>query len=250
MSALRPFPSVRRSDHEAGRSYQAMWTRWRGIEVEPLRITASLATAVMPGIDVMHLDGILSMAVDQQGPGIRVNAPERYALPLPIALAWTSPDGDPLWLTTDFRPVGEWVTGEVYTHSRYPTDVAHLAKRTSVLTAAGQFKDVRIPRRVVVAPCVEAYCFGHAETIRSLLADVTHIGKKGSTGCGRVLRWTVAPYPGIDEAWILERRPVPLAALAADVAVSAARIAPRMGWTPPYWDVVRHTVCRRAAWMD
>jgi len=253
---LRAFPAVRRSDHEAGRSWQALWQRWRDAPHAPLRVAARLAGSHVPGVDgALHLDGVLSAAALDAGPGgaITVRLPERFAVPLPLMLLWASPDGDPLWAATDFRPAidGHGAgagAGEIYIHRRYPADRAALADRPSVLTAAGRHKDVRLPIAVAAVPELEAWCLGLEREMRELVGRISHLGRKGSIGQGRVLAWTVEPAPAVDPAWILERRMVPLAALGPDVPVAAGRIAPRGAWTPPYWDAARHAPCRAPRW--
>lgn len=246
---LGPFPRMSPKSVAAGRSYADLWDRWRPGPHVPLRVRGRMATGYLSGLDrALHLDGMLSGAVSGlQGPFVDMAA--KFVLPLPLALAWIDPSGRPLWAATELRPVGSVVEGDLYIHSRYPTDRAPLARRQAALTAAGQFKDVRIPLRVTAAAAIEGWCLGIAEEVAMLLDRVTHVGRKPAHGRGRVVRWTVTPAPGIDLAWILERRTTPLAAL-GDAAVPARRVAPRIGWTPPYWDATFHAACRRAAWTS
>lgn len=245
---LGAFPVVKRRDYDAGRSYQALWERWQRAALEPLHIRGTLVSGYVPSIDgALHLDSILSAAVfGCRAVGNKVCDSDLFVLPIPVKPHWVDADGWPLWLTTDFRATTAH-EGSAYLHSRYPTERADLADRQSVLTSAGRFKDVRMPLRIVSAATVEAWCIGVADEIRALLAEVTHIGKKPAHGRGRVIRWDVSLAPGIDARWILERRPVPIAALGGEM-VAADRIVPRTAWAPPYWDARRHAPCRAPRW--
>lgn len=247
---LGAFPAVSRREYDAGRSYQALWSQWRSREMEPLHISGTLLAGFVGGVDdAIHLDGVLSAAVfGCQLVGAKVDPSESFVLPLPVALHWVDGAGRPLWLATNFRTAAT-PHGVAYIHSRYPTYRADLADRQSVLTSAGQYKDARIPLRVTTASKIEAWCIGSADDIRELLGGVTHVGRKPAHGHGRVVRWLVQPAPGIDAEWILQRRPVPIAAL-GKTAIPADRVAPRTGWTPPYWDDRLHAACRRPAWTS
>ena len=247
---LGSFPAVSRREYDAGRSYQALWERWRTAPKAPLHITGMLVSGFIPGADdAVHLDGILSAAVfGCSKVGAKVDPSESFVLPLPVDLHWVDDGGRPLWLTTDFR-AADPQQGTAYIHSRYPDHRADLANKQSVLTSAGRFKDTRMPLRIITAGLIGAWCIGDVDEIRSLLAATTHVGRKPAHGQGRVVKWEVSAAPGIDAAWILERRMTPVAALGA-TAIIADRIAPRGGWTPPYWDARFHTTCRRPKWTS
>lgn len=247
---LGSFPAVSRRDYDAGRSYQALWERWRDAPKAPLHITGALVSGFIPGADdTIHLDGILSAAVfGCSKVSAKVDPSESFVLPLPVDLHWVDDAGRPLWLTTDFRAATAQ-DGTAYIHSRYPGHRADLANKQSVLTTAGIYKDTRMPLRIVTAKTIEAWCFGIADEVRALLAATTHVGRKPAHGHGRIVKWEVSAAPGIDTAWILERRMTPVAALGA-TAITADRIAPRSGWTPPYWDARLHTTCRRPQWTS
>jgi hypothetical protein len=248
--ALGSFPAVSRRSYGESRSYQALWERWRAAPKAPLHIVGRLASGFVPGTDgTIHLDSILSAAVfGCDDVGAKVDPSESFVLPLPMALHWTDDAGRPLWLATDFR-ADDPRDGTVYLHSRYPDHRADLADRQGVLTSAGRYKDTRLPLRVVTAAAIEAWCIGAADDIRALLETTTHVGRKSAHGHGRVVRWEVGPAPGIDADWILDRRMTPVAALGT-TAVAADRIAPRIGWTPPYWDARHHAACRRPQWTQ
>lgn len=241
-------PAVSKREFAAGRSYHALWARWREADKTALRVVAETVKPAIPGPDgAMHFDGILSAALLNSGlTGTTMNTLAEHVLPLPLELVWTDEAGRPLWTATDLRPAGRAAVGEAYIHKRYPTDRAQLAVRPAVNLSAGRYKDARIPLATLAAGRFEAWCIGIAEDVRALLAEVTHIGRKGADGFGRVARWTVEPAE-VDRAFILERRSVPLAAL-GDSQVAADRIDPRTSWTPPHWDARFHLPCRAPRW--
>jgi len=95
-----------------------------------------------------------------------------------------------------------------------------------------------MPLHTESATTLHAICIGNREEIERLLKAVTHIGKKGAIGYGRVARWTVTESDHtIDD--VLAARAVPLAYTGEhdDSAI------PR-GWTPPYWYAPWWLPCR------
>ena len=60
---------------------------------------------------------------------------------------------------------------------------------------------------------------------------IPSVGKKASQGKGAVIQWEVTDA-NVDEAFILDGRPVPVRALTDP---GDKRILPSGGWTPPYW---------------
>jgi hypothetical protein len=248
--SIPPPPDKRNGESrgKAERQFDALHQRWQAAEHEPLHIVGRLATGFVPAVDgALHLDSLLSAAAFTVHGGAKMCDTESFVLPLPLALIWVSGRGRPLWAATDLRPVGAVRDGVAYLHSRYPDHRSDLAIPRSTVTSAGPFKDVRLPLLIRVTADIEAWCIGIKDDIETLLAAVTNVGRKSAHGRGRVLSWTVEPAPGIDAAWILERRMTPLEALGG-AAVPACRIAPRIGWTPPYWDARLHAACRRPAW--
>lgn len=247
---LAPFPAVRDRDHKAGRSYTAVWERWRDAPKAPLLVRATMASGHVPTLDgTLHLDGILAAAVmGSSHVGATVGFRERFAVPLPIQLVWVSNQGWPLWAATDLKGEGGGCDAEVYIHRRHPTDRATLAAQTAVNTSAGRYRDVRLPLRTRIEPTLVGWCIGDRDLVADLLTGIEQVGRKGAIGQGRVLGWCVEPAD-VDLAWILDRRSVPLEYLAkVGAAALPDRIAPHASWTPPYWDAPRHRPCRLPSW--
>lgn len=231
------------------RCWRAAWRRWRQLPAEPLHVTACCASPYIAAIDgALHLDAILSAACLSLWASVVEESAEPYIIPLPLALAWVSPDGRPLWYATELRPIGAAATGAAYLHRRYPTDRADLAARQAAPTRAGRYKDVRLPLPVTTTEAVEGWCIGDCGEVARLLDGITHIGRKAAHGRGRVLRWQVEPAAEIAPADILDRRAVPVDSLADGDWIDPARYAPRLGWTPPYWHPASQAPVRTARW--
>jgi CRISPR type IV-associated protein Csf3 len=246
------FPTAQREVKfgDSKRCWRGAHKRWKELEAKPLRIAATLANGYIPSLDgALHLDGILAYACFQLWASEIEARDNLYIIPLPLGLAWVAPDGLPLWLATDMIPVGQAVSGAIYIHARYPDHRAELAVKQSVLTTAGRYKDSRVPLSVVAADKVEGFCFGDPEALKTLLDRVSHIGRKGAHGHGRVLRWSIEDAPDLTPESVLERRTVPVAYF-GDAGVAGHRFAPRRGWSPPYWHTPSHAPVRLPQWTD
>jgi CRISPR type IV-associated protein Csf3 len=66
-------------------------------------------------------------------------------------------------------------------------------RRGKINASAGRYKAYRMPVVTYLVPQLTWYCVGDEDEIRSLLANITHIGKKRSQGKGRVREWRVTP---------------------------------------------------------
>lgn len=197
-----------------------------------LIITADLVTPVIHAeASSTHLDGILSFAALTTFPV--VSTYERAAVvPLPLELAWVSPRGLPLWACTPLIPAVAGIATREYWHKRYPSHRSEFGRQVSAVTTAGRWKEYRVPVHAQSVERLRALAIGDSEAVSHLLQAVTHIGKKGSMGYGRVAQWTVKPASHSLHD-VLALRNVP-AAYYAD-AEPCGVLAPLRGWTPPYW---------------
>lgn len=244
------FPTARwESSGHRKRSWRGLYDQWRTLPAYPLQVSATLANGYVSTIDGgLHLDGILSAACLSLFASRVEDCVAPSIIPLPLALSWVSPQGLPLWTATDLMPVDEVGKGVCYVHSRYPTHRADLASRQSAVMTAGRYKDARIPLQVTGAAAVEGFCIGDPAAVVKLLDRITHIGRKGAHGHGRVLRWEVEPC-AVTEDDVMDLRPVPIEYLAeTGEGVVASRLFPRRGWTPPYWYAPAHAPVRTSAW--
>jgi hypothetical protein len=197
-------------------------------------VVAELVTPVANPQE-LALDGVLSWGALTTHPVGSHFAPEGSVVPLPLELLWVSPEGRPLWAATPLRPLVPGIESREYWHKRYPSHRAEFGHKLNAVTSAGRWKEYRMPVQALSVARLGAWCLGERSEVERLLSPVTHIGKKGSMGYGRVARWTVTPAPEVAAADILAQRPVPLRYWRDHDACPGGRIEPQRGWTPPYW---------------
>jgi hypothetical protein len=232
-SDLRPLPSV--SPWNKGhRSYT--WEQRRddyaALPKHPVFITADLVTPILHAErNITHLDGVLTYAAQTDHP-VASYYDQGVVIPLPLQLAWVSPQGLPLWACTPLMPTSAGLFTREYWHKRYPSHRAEFGDRLNAVTSAGRWKEYRVPVHAHQVDRLHAFAIGNASEIDRLLSAVTHIGKKGGMGYGRVARWSVTPVE-FTLADVMAARPVPVAYYAGKQPVGA--IALNRGWTPPYW---------------
>lgn len=232
-AALHPLPRVA-PWNKGKRSYT--WEQRRddyaALPKGPIIITAQLVTPILHAErERTHLDGILSAAALTDHPQAS-NYDHAAVIPLPLDLIWVSPQGLPLWACTPLMPVGEGLATREYWHKRYPSHRADFGDKLNAVTSAGRWKEYRVPVHAQQIDRLHALAIGNAEAVEALLAVVTHIGKKGSMGYGRVARWSITPGAhNLDD--VLALRPVPVCYYKDRQPVGA--LALNRGWTAPYW---------------
>lgn len=202
------------------------------LDKRPLIVTAEMASPIIHAEnDRTHLDGLLSFAALTAHP-VASQYDGAAVLPLPLELLWVSPEGLPLWAATPLMAATPAQSSKEYWHKRYPSHRADMSKKQSADTKTGRWKEYRVPLHAQSTERLHALCIGHAGEIEALLSLVTHIGKKGGMGYGRVARWHVTPGEH-GAADILARRLVPVAY--DPEGASGGIVSPLRGWTPPYW---------------
>ena len=230
---LRPLPRVA-PWNKGKRSYT--WEQRRddyaALPKTPIIITAEIVTPILHAErERTHLDGILSAGALTNHPQAS-NYDQVAVIPLPLELAWVSPQGLPLWACTPLMPAGEGLATREYWHKRYPSHRADFGSKLNAVTSAGRWREYRVPVHAQSIDRLHALAIGNAEEIERILAVVTHIGKKGSMGYGRVARWSVTPVDHtLDD--VLAMRPVPVAYY--DGRQPVGSLALNRGWTAPYW---------------
>lgn len=231
---LAPLPTGRWDAGKKKRQWPVRRDAYAALPKQPLIITAELVTPIIHAErDATHLDSVLSFAALTDHPCESLHGPGGVSVvPLPLDLAWISPQGLPLWACTPLMPAGETHATREYWHKRYPAHRAEFGDRLNAVTSAGRWKEYRTPVQAQQVHRLHALAIGHGAEIERLLAIVTHIGKKGSMGYGRVARWTVTPSEH-DLSAVLHRRAVPVAYYAGQQAPGS--ISPHRAWTTPYW---------------
>lgn len=237
---IRPLPDVAPwNKRRRSRNWESRRDKYAALPKEPIIVTAELATPVIHAErDWTHLDGLLSWAALTTHP-VESFCSDDAVIPLPLELAWVSPDGLPLWACTPLMSA-QGTDSREYWHKRYPSHRAELGSRLSANTTGGRWREWRVPLRAHAVQRLHALAIGNADEVERLLSVVTHIGKKGAMGYGRVARWTVTPGTHtLDD--VLVRRPVPVAFYEGREPVGVLEL--RRGWTPPYWHAPRWADC-------
>jgi len=168
-----------------------------------LRVTATLQTGIVCD-RWLPLDGILLYQAcrDKFGPQI-VTTPGGIAPPeveLPLKVIHPS---EPYWYyaCSWAQPQPWWVAeGQDHWNKRFDSGLANLVdfgkRRGKVLIEQGQYKAYHMPVFYYAADRIEWHCVGDGSRIEELLSTMTHIGKKGSQGWGRVSKWSVESWVG------------------------------------------------------
>lgn len=237
-------PRVHFSHKDKGYGFDALAKRYAEMDKTPLIITAELVTPYVPtGSDgAMHLDGMLSQAVLTAHPCAPQFNGHACIVPLPIDILWISPKGLPLWAASDMLADGGSVQAREYWHKRYPSHRADFGSKMAAVTTAGRWKEYRVPLNAVRSDKLKSVAIGNKAEIVRLLGYVSHIGKKGSAGYGRVARWIVDDLP-VDNALdlVLAAKSVPVECAA--MMDLQGKYSPLKGWTPPYWYAPYHSAC-------
>jgi len=227
-------PSMKRA-FKQGISYRHRLDEYSKLEMKPLLIKCFLKNAYIPADNnAIHLDSLLSCAVanDVRTPALKVDG---CVFPIPIKLLWKSPQGFPLWASSDLKPNTKSYSSLEYWHKKSPiTELIDWSKRANAKKTEGATKEYRVPMHTVVCKELHAYAIGDKDEVQRLLdAHISHVGKKTSQGFGYVKIWEVSEIllENIEDI-ILENRPVP-----TDFSKKENGI--NQGWTPPYWDARR-----------
>lgn len=217
--------------------------RYASLPLEPLRVTVELDSEVVM-YDPIHLDNLLGAAVVMEateGAMLGDSMGENYAIPLPLQVLWTHPEtGLHLWAATNFESASKHDRSVSYTQRRTMNTAFvrdEKGKPFNPNPKLGRFKETRIPMPTVVCHTFQADCIGHADTIASLLRNISHIGKRRGEGKGMVSVWKVEPiaqFSLVNDGVL--RRAIPVEAMESlGLQIPNEYVVRRMGWTLPYW---------------
>lgn len=176
---------------------------------EPLRVRALLRSGVVSD-KFLPLDGLLFYqanrwqygAQDVTIPGGSLLSNNR-SMVVPIAI---TNKGKHTWhYLCSWAQWSHDNEGRDYWNKRFDSKFADLIdfgnRRGNVIIGSGDHKAYHMPVFYRVALWVEWYCIGDKSAIEALLSTMTHIGKKGAQGWGRVSRWDVEPWPEDWSVW-------------------------------------------------
>lgn len=236
-------PKVHLSHKDKGYGFESLADRYASMDKQPLLIEARLTTPYVPvGSDnALHFDGILSQAVLTAHPCAPQFNGQACIVPLPLDILWISPKGLPLWAASDMAP-SEQIAAREYWHKRYPSHRADFGAKMAAVTTAGRWKEYRVPLNAVRSDRSRAVAIGNKDEIDRLLKFISHIGKKGAAGYGRVSAWTVTALDADNPLdLVLASKAVPVECAA--MMDLQGKYSPLKGWTPPYWYAPYHSAC-------
>jgi CRISPR type IV-associated protein Csf3 len=176
-------------------------------DLEPLRIRAYLRAGVVSD-KWLPLDGILLYQAhrDLLGPQ-DVTIPGDYTCQgvstLPLGIV--HPGRCNWYYQCSWAQWSHDVEGSDHWNKRFDSKFASLVdfgkKRGKVIIEQGKYKAYHVPIFYRAALWTEWYCVGDRKEIEHLLSTVTHIGKKGSQGWGRVAVWKIESVQEDWSAW-------------------------------------------------
>ncbi len=211
----------------------------------PLRVVAHLRGAVALPHGPPALDAILMAAVaarDNLPPLSVVGVANAVQLDIPIQRSTCGR----VWLASFAEYEAEEAEAR-WVNRKFPIAEAQLLaepKLRRINISAGATKSYRLPLGTahLRGDMMTWWCLGDAEAIRDLLPIIGYVGKKRSTGLGRVARWEVEPcepWPGFP----VLRNGVPLRTLPRDWdGLEDFDVAFKV-LDPPYWDHAREEEC-------
>lgn len=217
--------------------------------MQPLRVTATLASDIANPLRPPVLDALLAYAVclsEGRDPPDPTQPVPRVEIPLARSAC-----GRVHLCSFAVAEVEQMVRGR-FTNRRFPLAEAQAMagpKLTRIQLTGGPCKSFRIPIETawLAGDTITWYCVGDADAVRDLLAWITHLGKRRGVGLGRVGRWTVEPFdPGAEgwgEGFPVERdgratRNLPLDWEGARDAEQGFAVV-----TYPYWEREREELC-------
>lgn len=189
--------------------------------MEPLRITATLASDIANPMRPPALDALLAYAQAVFVEGRELPDPSKPTPPVDLShVVAPSPCGRYHLASFGLAEPEEWSRGR-FVNRRFPIAEAQSMgspKITTLSLKGGPAKSFRIPLETawLKGDVIEWYALGDANAIRARLGWITHLGKRRGVGLGRVARWTVEPCASWGEGFPVIRDGRPLRNLPLD----------------------------------
>lgn len=167
---------------------------------EPLKITARPRVGIECDA-FLPIDAILHYAAMRRRYGPQMlttpgRAPDVAAVELPLDRRG---EGDGWYYAASFAvwgPHADYESFWVKQFDRKPSDLIDFdGRRGNVIIEKGRYKSYHMPTFLRHALWVSWYVVGDRAEIASLLAPMTHVGKKTAQGNGRLNGWAVEPWP-------------------------------------------------------
>jgi len=211
--------------------------------MQPLRVEWTIVSPVIPpGSGLLHSDALLAWAITQRklSAGAATGSIRDLAEDLPLAKHSAS-DGSWCWCASAIRwecpPHGGRTIAAMVRRTEVD-DIVQLTAEKSLRSRASQLDLASGPQRnyllrfdTIHATRATAYMVGEAQQVESLLRDVTHLGKKGNSGYGRVGSVSVSVVSSAECDWRWRAMPEP----------SHDHVAARAAIRAPYWDPTTFT---------
>lgn len=209
--------------------------------LEPLRIRATLRSGVVSD-RFLPLDGVLLYQTHRWQCGPQdATIPGEYSGNMKIAtlpLGITNPGRKNWYYQCSWAQWSHDIEGSDHWNKRFDSALADLIdfdkRRGKIVVEQGKYKAYHMPVFYRVALWLEWYCVGDKTEITHLLSTVTHIGKKGAQGWGRVADWSIKSWQKDWSVWRDGKlmRGVPV----EEVADSGQHFATgHYGIRPSYW---------------
>lgn len=165
---------------------------------EPLRVTATLASDIANPMRPPALDALLAYV---QAVYVERRPPPDPSKPTPLVhldgVLELSACGRFHLASFAVSEPEEWSRGR-FVNRRFPIAEAQAmgsAKITTLSLSGGPAKSFRIPLETawLKGDRIDWYAVGDVARVRSMLAWVTHLGKRRGVGLGKIARWDVTP---------------------------------------------------------
>lgn len=209
--------------------------------LEPLHIRAYLRSGVVAD-RWLPLDGILLYQAHRRQAGVQiVTIPGEYSAqgPVTLPLGIIRPGRKNWYYQCSWAQWSHNVEGKDYWNKRFDSIFADLVdfsdRRGKVVIEAGQYKAYHMPIFYRVALWAEWYCVGDKAEIEQLLSTMTHLGKKGAQGWGRVSDWLIESIP---DDWSVWRNGKLMRGIPAEDAIGVGVFDFKLGnygIRPSYW---------------
>lgn len=215
--------------------------RYRDLPMQGMRVTCELQNNRVAGFEPGYLDNILAAAVVRET-GVRLETNNGlYDIPIPLRVAYESPDGRKLFASSCLVPPAESFEDRTYLHRRRQTGRYTAVKtgRFNIDPQRGRWMERRYVVKSTVSDSLVAYAIGDPKEVARLLQHIGYIGKYRSVGYGHVRKWTIEPMTlTIQDVFLRDgklSRNIPFDACES-IGITPPEIPTHLcPWTPPYW---------------
>lgn len=225
----------------------------------PLSVTLHIdpgSPVVMTG--PIHLDGLLASQMvwccGNRSTNLGVCGEEpSECIHLPLARMYYR--GDSWYRASALIPSG--ISSIAHWNKRWDAeneDYLDVTKSGKVERTNGHYREYHVPMQIISMDSARFFCYGHRDKIRALLKRLGAIGKKTSSGYGRIARIEVSSMDGDEDTFTLDWKTTdgkPARNLPVEFCKEQNLIHPttfRAPIEPPYWRVRESNTRECALW--